>query len=848
MTYNYIENFIEYIKKQESFSFLQSSYIIIFYFLSAVLYAQCKITGRVIESESSEKCPIPDVFIQAESLKGHIRGSCITDSKGNFSIPMPACPPGKYTLTFSHGQYKKKSLNLDISSDRQSKSSYLITLSRKINEIEEVEVVIKRSLTMPSLSSIKHEHRLIAGGTSVAVMQPQIQRLETLKDALRYEPGVIIQEFFGANDQPRINIRGSGIQSNPQRRGVYLLQDGIPVNFADGSFVIGVMDPMQAHYIEVLKGANALRYGASTLGGALNFISRNGRNSPKPLVKLEGGSNQYGSFTAMGGDSWGKTDAYASLALSRQKGFRELNKNQKINFLTHVGYQFSDNIESRTYFDFSRIKFDIPGPLTLKMIEEDPKQISKGVDLPLSMGPDIARDKPGRDVKVLRIANRTALKFHDNSLLTTALYYQYADDRFAFPIVISTQRSFTHDFGMTAEYKKQIENHKITIGGLASYGKMDRRGQINKDGFDSFMFSRNKLSALNLTGYMEEDYNPADRLHIIANLQAVYNERNHRDVFPHPELRPWYSHSSHKYRYFYSENISLNQSYNAVNPRIGVIYDAGKNKDIQFFGNISGSYEPPTFNELIGTKITNNINTSPKKLFAVKLDKQTAYTVEAGIRHDCGRYVWNVSLYDSWVKNELLEVKDFVLGVMNTHNYPKTRHKGIELGLSLTPFQNIFSKAEKDNILLIGAYNYSDFYFSAGKYEGKRIAGVPKHFFTAALQYRYPGKLFAEINMECQPVKTPIDHENTLMQPAYNLYGFKVGYQGMKNFTFYLEGKNIFDLHYPSSYIINDEIHNPPIPFPDFTAEDTTFFIPGPTRAFYIGMSYRINPLKKKNE
>lgn len=48
-----------------------------------------------------------------------------------------------------------------------------------------------------------------------------------------------------------------GIQSNPQRRGVYLLQDGIPVNFADGSYIIGVMDYMTAHFVEVFKGANA---------------------------------------------------------------------------------------------------------------------------------------------------------------------------------------------------------------------------------------------------------------------------------------------------------------------------------------------------------------------------------------------------------------------------------------------------------------------------------------------------------------------------------------------------------------------------------------------------------------
>ena len=78
--------------------------------------------------------------------------------------------------------------------------------------------------------------------------------------------------------------------SNPQRRGVYLLQDGIPVNFADGSYIIGVMDPMTAHFVEVFKGANALNFGASTLGGAINFVSptANKKHGANMLVKAEG--------------------------------------------------------------------------------------------------------------------------------------------------------------------------------------------------------------------------------------------------------------------------------------------------------------------------------------------------------------------------------------------------------------------------------------------------------------------------------------------------------------------------------------------------------------------------------
>ncbi len=59
-------------------------------------------------------------------------------------------------------------------------------------------------------------------------------------------PASCCKTFSGATDQPRLSIRGSGIQSNPVNRGVVLLQDGLPLNEADGSFVIGTLEPRNA--------------------------------------------------------------------------------------------------------------------------------------------------------------------------------------------------------------------------------------------------------------------------------------------------------------------------------------------------------------------------------------------------------------------------------------------------------------------------------------------------------------------------------------------------------------------------------------------------------------------------
>lgn len=722
--------------------------------------------------------------------------------------------------------------------DSLSLEKYTTLKARSVLLDEVVVVSSRQSLTSPSFRLLEQMHERIAGGTSLVKIDPAVRRLETFKDALRYTPGVMIQESFGSNDLPRLNIRGSGIQSNPQRRGVYLSQDGIPVNFADGSYVTGVLDPSSAQYVEVLKGANALRYGAATLGGTINFNTYTGISAPGLFTKIEIGTHDYYSGLLRYSNHWDKWDLSGTLSIGKQDGFRQHNKNEKFNLLGNVGYRFNKDIETRLFLSYSYINFDIPGPLTMQALLDDPTQVNPGVMLPYAMGPNILRDKPKRELSLFRIADRTVFRLSNDSRLLLSASYQYADDRFVFPIVISTQHSFYHDLGAKAEFSRNWNQHSITAGFLGSYGFTDRRGHINKDGFDSFMFSWDHLHALNATLYIEDNWQLTDQLQLVGNLQIVYNERNSQDIFPFPDLRPWYSHSSHKYRYFYSGNMTKIQTYHALNPRIGTIYNIGIEKDIQLFANISQSYEPPTFDELIGTEVSENINTSPKKLFVVELDKQTATTIEVGTRRMGKRYAWNLSFYHSWVKNELLEVKDFVLGVKKTRNYPQTNHTGLEWGFSIVPLEGIFSAKEEDIFSLKGMYNYSHFRFTSGEYKGNRLAGIPRHYLTSALEYRYPGLGFLEFNAEWQPQATPIDHTNTLEQPPFSIFGFRIGFEGIDNCTLYLEGINIFNKYYAANYVISDEIHNPAIPFPDFSSKNMAFFMPGPTRVFYAGVSY----------
>ena len=696
------------------------------------------------------------------------------------------------------------------------------TLPRVVN-LKEVNVLAPRQLTQPTVAQALNEQRLIAGSTSLVQMSPLRQRLSTLKDALAMQPGVIIQEFFGLNDQPRLNIRGSGIQSNPQRRGVYLLQDGIPVNFADGSYIIGVMDPMTAHFVEVFKGANALNFGASTLGGAINFVSptANKQHGANMLVKAEGGSYGYRAVAASMGYRWQTSDAHISTSYSAQDGHRLYNHNTRWSIAANYGLQNPNrHVENRTYLHFTWLKFQFPGPLNMQQLMDNPKQVNAGVDLPFSMGPNVLRDKPRRFARMIRVANRTGIRFNANSDLVAAVYYQYADDQFVFPITISIPHSYHHDGGLTVSYRLNTGKHNLRAGLVASVGQIDRRTYINKDGLESFMFAHDNLQARNLTLFAEDLIRLTSKLNFVADAHLVYNERNSSDRFPQPDLRPWYSHMSKKYRYFRSQSTTLNQHFSAFNPRIGLIYSPFKGQDVQLFGNLSRSYEPPTFDELVGTEVTTNINTSPKRLYAIALDKQTATTLELGSKGRTTRFSWNVAAYRSWVHNEILEVKDYVRGIKRTENNPW----GINAG----------------KLTLGGVYNFSDFCFSGGKYQGKRLAGIPQHYLNLSAEYEHSCGLSIGAQVEWKPGETPIDHTNTMFQPAYHVWNVRAAYALGKNISLYVEMKNVANSRYASSYVISDEIHNPPIPFPNFSAKQMAFFIPAQPRCIFGGITWQM--------
>ena len=120
------------------------------------------------------------------------------------------------------------------------------------------------SLTVPSVKQAEEQINKTPGGVEVVPATRYLDgRATTMKDMLDYTPGVWVQSKYGQEDS-KLVIRGSGLSRNFHLRGVRLLQDGTPINQADGSGDFHEIDPLAQ------RGGNMRRAGrtdrAATIG------------------------------------------------------------------------------------------------------------------------------------------------------------------------------------------------------------------------------------------------------------------------------------------------------------------------------------------------------------------------------------------------------------------------------------------------------------------------------------------------------------------------------------------------------------------------------------------------------
>ncbi|MGB6103947.1 MAG: TonB-dependent receptor [Pusillimonas sp.] len=659
----------------------------------------------------------------------------------------------------------------------------------------------------------------VPGGTNLIDLDQHRGSQSTVAKVLDFEPGIIIQEFFGGNDQPRLNIRGSGIQDNPVSRGVQLLSDGLALNQADGSFIIGLLDPEQAQYVSVYRGSNALRYGGTTLGGAIDFSQRNATNSPS-AINLEMGSwNARKAAVSLGG-THGDWDAYLRASHQESDGWRTHSGGRRSNLALNVGID-KGIWNNRTYFNFTDNQFDIPFLLTKERALSDPRSVigdyadpdNKSIEDFLN----VRTRQPMRDTQQYRIANKTTW-YGDMSNAAFGVYAERVNDKFKNPAWQANTKATNYGVDAAADHTwAWASGRKTRVEGFisANAGTMPREYWLvhPDDGSLVRSFGDLDLDASNLVvgGQIIQDL--SSTWQAVAAGQYVYNKRKIADLRA-PGL------------------LDSTFDYKAFNPKLGLIWSP--RESTRYYANVSRSSEAPTFWQLVDLG-PGSVPASPSSLYltAKPLKMQEATTFEIGTAQQYERFSWEATYYYSRVKNELIaEVQNFAIDGTTVNYDHDTVHQGIELSFSARTRSGLFRNS--DYLSFRGVYNYSDFRFKGGRYDGNRIAGVPVHLISGEVSYQPNNQWSFSLNTRWQPQDTHIDHYNGgLKQDAYMLLGANITWQPSKQWELYVDLHNITNETYQTAYVVRG-----------LSAEDASSglsspsFVPGPTFHVFAGLRF----------
>lgn len=650
------------------------------------------------------------------------------------------------------------------------------------------EVVVSASkaeagsiLTPPSIETARQRINLVPGGVDIVDAETyKTGRATTLQDALGFSPGVFVQPRFGG-EEARLSIRGSGLQRTFHLRGIKLMQDGVPLNLADGGGDFQAVEPLTARYIEIFRGANALQYGSTTLGGAINFVSPSGYDAPPVQARLEAGSFSYLRGQASLAGVKDKSDYYVSLSHFSQDGFRDHARQNNQRLSGNYGLRLNDNLETRFYLSYVNTDSELPGNLTKAEIETNPRLAA----------PANIMGNYKRDFTLTRVSNKTVYHWGEQRL-EAMLFYSYKD---LFHPIFQVLDIASHDYGAELRYISHA-----TLGGrknILTVGFSPVRGTAKDDRFRNVNGARGartnerEQTSTNLDLYAENQHYLQPATALVAGAQLSRASRKLKDLFLAD-----------------GADNSVDKVYYGISPKLGVRHEI--NASSQVFANISRSFEPPSFGELSGGPTVTPVR------------QQTATTLELGTRGASSGIRWDAAYYYARVKDELLSLIDPLGNPRGTINADATLHQGVELGLDATLLKRL---------VLRQTYMWNDFRFRNDPVFGnKELAGIPKHFYRADLVYRTPEGYYFGPNVEWSPGKYAVDHANTLFADAYALLGFKLGYRVDKGYAWFVEGKNLTHERYAASTGV----------IANAMGLDSRQFLPGDGRAFYAGLEWRM--------
>ena len=652
-----------------------------------------------------------------------------------------------------------------------------------------------RSLTQPDAATAAAALRQVPGGTNlVEARQYEQGRASNLIDILQGQPGIYIGSR-GGTDDVKVSIRGAGLDRPYHLRGVLLLQDGIPISTADGNGDFQWLEPLAQQAVEVYRGANALEYGSTTLGGAINFISPTGYTAPGQAARVEGGSYGYGKFQAQSAGLREDADYYVSASAYSRDGYQPHSATHAARLSANLGIRHSADLETRLYVGATRSDLQLAGALTADELRNAPR----------AADPDAIAFDQRHDGNYARLASRTTARLGDDARVDFDLYWVNQDlyhplfwnADFLNGLGVLELGSNTYGAGLRYVNEAPLwgRDNRWVVGLRPNSASASDRRYQNRFGRPGAPTADFAETWRNIDLYAEDQHRLGAGLRLTAGFQLAWATRNYRDRFG---ANP-------------NGDQSLDQAYRGFSPKLGLLHEL--TPTLQWYANASRAFGPPTSLESL------QLGGAHGDVISVALQAERASTFEIGTRGARPRIVWDAGYYRSRVRDELLTLNDAQGNPLGTMNGTPTRHEGIEAaaafvlarGLAIpadrpgtprppTPGANLapLRDGDGDRLILRLAWDWSRFRFTGDPVYGHNtLPGIPPHHVRAELSYQRPSGLYASAHGEWVPQRYPVDYANTMHADPWFSVGARLGFRA-RHWSAFLEGRNLTGRRYAS--------------------------------------------------
>ena len=632
---------------------------------------------------------------------------------------------------------------------------------------------------------IETQRTLTPGAVSVVDGADLFRReVSNLADLLRYVPGVWAESSSGS-DELFFSSRGSNLDATDyDKNGIKLMQDGLPVTTADGNNHNRVIDPLSARYAVIAHGANALTYGASTLGGAIDFTSPTARNSAPLTAYVNGGSHGLlvGRLTAGGA---GETaDGLVTVEGKHWDGYRDHGTQERYGLHANAGWVHSPQIATRVHATYVHNDEELPGALTGDEVRADPNQASVA-----AIGGHYQKN-----VETARVAAKTTWHIDSSSTFEAGFSYEVQSlyhpivDRIlvdfdgtgpapaveVFSLLVDTDH---RDVGALLRYQRKVGDHDLLAGLNFGAGRVEGGNYRNDGGRRNGLTERVDNQADSLEAYLVDRWRFAPDWTLVYGGQLVDAGRDVRttDVATGSVRNP-------------------KDDYSSFNPRVGLIYTLSERSEA--FGSVSRLYEAPTTFEMENDVRGNNAT----------LDAMRGTVYELGLRSspvevDEIGWRWDISAYYAEVRDEILSVDDPAApGNSLTTNIDRTTHAGLE---ALVGASFALADSDRHRIEPLVSLTVNTFSFDSDPVYGNNdLPAAPAYAARGEVMYRNAGGLYAGPTFDLVG-RRYADFANTYRVDSYGLLGLRGGYAG-KTWELFGEVRNLLDEDYIATVSVLD--------------------------------------------